>query len=279
MSSFDKIKPNGQGEIRNFEYVELLEVAVAVGCSNNCVRYCPQEVLLKAWKNREKIMSLETFKRLLSSVPKSVYLDFAGLTEPFDNPAFLDMAEYASKNGFRYGVKTSLSTATVEGVKRLASLHPTCVFLHLPDGLNFVAPQTEQYHEALIAGLKYLRNTQLSLMNDLFETNNRETTARSQVKTSSGAGWCYRRENPQMVVFPDGTVTICCIDMGLKHVVGNLLTESYSVLRGRFVSKKSYVLCASCSYNVAAWRFHLRKIMQKPRLFLGHQLPLWKDTV
>jgi hypothetical protein len=224
-------------------------------------------------------MSLENFKRLLSSVPKNVYLDFAGLTEPFDNPAFLDMAEYASKNGFRYGVKTSLSTATVEGVKRLASLNPTCVFLHLPDGIHFVAPKTEQYHEALFAGLKFLRNTQLSLMNDLFETNNRETTARNQAKTLSGAGWCYRRENPQLVVFPDGTVTICCIDMGLKHVVGSLLTEPYSVLRQRFVSKKSYPICAECSYNVPIWKFKLRKILRGSRYTLGRQLPLWKESV
>jgi hypothetical protein len=224
-------------------------------------------------------MSFESFKKILSTVPKTVYLDFAGLTEPFINPDFVRMAQYASENGFQFGVKTTLVNATVESIKAVAETKPCCVFIHIPDGTNFVAPDNSLYREALVAGFKYFRNAETSVMNDLFTTNNRETTVRGEAKTRSGAGWCYRREHPQMVVFPDGRVVICCIDMGLKHVVGNLLTEPYSVLRWRFVSKKSYPICAECSYNVAAWRFHLRKILREPRLFLGHQLPLWKESV
>jgi hypothetical protein len=265
--------------LRDFEYVELLEIAVAVGCPNSCLKYCPQEVLNKAYKSSKRMMSFEDFKKILVSVPKTVYLDFAGLTEPFVNPDFVRMAQYARDKGFQFGVKTTLVNASVESIRAVAETKPCCVFIHIPDGTNFVAPDDDLYRKALVAGFKYFRNAVTSVMNDLFATNNRETTARGIAKTRSGAGWCYRREHPQMVVFPDGTTVICCIDMGLKHVVGNLLTESYSVLRRRFVSKKSYPICAECSYNVPVWKFKLRKILRGSRYTLGWQLPLWKGSV
>jgi len=131
--------------IRNFEYVELLEIAVAVGCPNTCLRYCPQEVLNKAYGKGVRVMSFESFKKILSTVPKTVYLDFAGLTEPFINPDFVRMAQYASENGFQFGVKTTLVNATVESIKAVAETKPCCVFIHIPDGTNFVAPDDDMY--------------------------------------------------------------------------------------------------------------------------------------
>ncbi|MFA5365327.1 MAG: hypothetical protein WC325_09135 [Candidatus Bathyarchaeia archaeon] len=50
--------------IRNFEYVELLEIAVAVGCPNTCLRYCPQEVLNRAYGKGVRVMSFESFKKM-----------------------------------------------------------------------------------------------------------------------------------------------------------------------------------------------------------------------
>ena len=29
------------------------------------------------------------------------------------------------------------------------------------------------------------------------------------------------------ILLPDGTVLLCCMDFGMKHVLGNLLTQSY----------------------------------------------------
>lgn len=47
-----------------------------------------------------------------------------------------------------------------------------------------------------------------------------------KIKCGSGsivvkAGWCP-------TVLPNGTVVLCCMDYGMKHILGNLITESVS---------------------------------------------------
>ena len=32
-------------------------------------------------------------------------------------------------------------------------------------------------------------------------------------------------------MFPDGTLVVCCQDYGMKHVLGNLLEESWEEIR------------------------------------------------
>ncbi len=266
--------------VREFEYVELLEIAVNIGCPGTCLKYCPQEVLLKAyWNKTPRMMRLADFKKILSTVPKRVYLDFAGLTEPFTNPEFLDMAEHAHKQGYQFGVKTTLIGATVEGIKQLAKLDPCCVFVHLPDFENLIPPPTKNYQEALFAGFKYLRNMQISLMNNLFETNSREITARGQAQTRSGYSQCYRRDHPQMVVFPNGETVICCIDMRMENIVGNLLKDSYLEVRRNFLSKHTYPICASCSYNVSIPRYYIRKLVRLLGPRVRQATYLWKEKI
>lgn len=268
------------GWVPDFEYVEMLEVAVGVGCVGTCFDFCPQEVMVKSYGKRgPRFMSLADFKRILSTVPRSVYIDFAGLIEPFQNKDFLDMVEHARREGFQVGVKTTLIGASVADVKRLASLNPCCVFIHLPDGVHLKAPDTEEYRKALIAGLKYIRNAQLSLMNALFVSNLREVTVRGQAKKKSGFGQCYRRDHPQLVVFPDGSTVLCCIDIRLEHVFGNLIRENYATIRARFRRQHHYKLCETCGYNVTLPHYYFRKWRRKLEPILARALSLWKSSV
>lgn len=265
---------------KDFEYVELLEIAVNIGCPGTCLRFCPQEAMLNAYKHKQpRMMSLLNFKKILSTVPKHVFLDFAGLTEPFVNPEFLDMAKFAHEEGYNFGVKTTLIGASVEDVQELAKLNPCCVFVHLPDFINLIPPLTEQYRNALFAGFKYLRNMQLSLMNDYFVTNNREVTVRFQAKKKSGVGQCYRRDHPQMLVFPNGETVICCIDIRMENVVGNLLFDSYSSIRSNFLSRHHYNLCSSCSYNVSYLHYYFRKALRLILPKIIRAPGLWKHKV
>ena len=266
--------------VREFEYVELLEVAVRVGCPGNCIKYCPQEIMLNAYANKQpRYMRLSDFKRILSTVPRHVYLDFAGLTEPFSNPEFLDMAEYANKEGFQYGVKTTFLGASADDVKRLSTLSPCCVFVHMPDFVHLNFKPTQQYVDAWFACLKYIRNAQYMTMNNLFATNSREVTARGQARTRSGFGQCYRRDHPQMLVFPNGETVICCIDIKMENVVGNLLVNSYANVRANFLSKHTYPICASCSYNVSVPHYYMRKIIRKVGPKIVRATSLWKEHV
>jgi hypothetical protein len=42
---------------------DVLEFTLAMGCPVNCKQYCPQEVLLKKYGNKERMMSFDTFKQ------------------------------------------------------------------------------------------------------------------------------------------------------------------------------------------------------------------------
>ena len=67
----------------------ILEVTPKIGCSVNC-KYCPQSLLLNRYfkdkKDRQSMMTLEDYKRVLDKVPKDLIIDWSGFVEPFFNP-------------------------------------------------------------------------------------------------------------------------------------------------------------------------------------------------
>lgn len=57
------------------------------------------------------------------------------------------------------------------------------------------------------------------------------------------------------VLLPDGTVLLCCMDYGMKHILGNLLNESYEDInesseakriRNGLKDEKADILCRNC---------------------------------
>ena len=52
----------------------------------------------------------------------------------------------------------------------------------------------------------------------------------------------------QHVLLPDGTVILCCMDYGMKHVLGNLLEMDYKDLK----REERYELCKRCNRAVEA---------------------------
>ena len=169
--------------------------------------------------------------------------------------------------------------ASADDVKRLATLSPCCVFVHMPDFVHLSFNPTQQYVDAWFACLKYIRNAQYMTMNNLFETNSREVTARGQANTRSGFGQCYRRDHTQLLVFPNGETVICCIDIKMENIVGNLLVDSYANVRANFLSKHTYPICKSCSYNVSVPRYYMRKLIRKLGPKIVYATSLWKQHV
>jgi hypothetical protein len=62
----------------------------------------------------------------------------------------------------------------------------------------------------------------------------------------------------------------------MEYILGNLLNQSYNELRKKFLSKKSYVLCTSCDYNIPLLRFYLRKSLHFIYKKLSDAAPLRK---
>ncbi|HSV49738.1 MAG TPA: hypothetical protein VLH35_05430 [Candidatus Acidoferrales bacterium] len=229
---------------------DALEFTLSVGCPVNCQKYCPQEVFLEKYGNKDRMMSFNTFKRILSNVPKSVSVNFAGFCEPFMNPDFARMAEYAHYNGYRLQVSTTLFGAKASDVEKLINLEYEVFCIHIRDGKIVKFPLTPEYQDNVFRIIEGIPNVVVTIMNELFKTNNRENVTRGLLPQKKQVGFCQKLETPQFVVLPNGDTTLCCMDFGLKHPMGNLLTEEYTKIRADFVKKKTgHSLCAYCSFN------------------------------
>lgn len=234
---------------------ELIEITTRIGCSVNCKKYCPQELLVKSYKGSNE-MSLSSFKTILSTVPAEVIVVFSGFCEPFLNRECIDMIEHASKKGHKIILNTTLVGATVSDIERLKHTNLVRVILHLPDGENANIPITDEYKNVLCLMLTTIPVIQFVSMNSLFSSNNRENFVKGRAPLKWYPITCAKFNNIQPVVLPNGDVYLCCMDFGLRHRIGNLLTGSYQKLKNSPVLVEiqesnlfiSDTLCKRCSY-------------------------------
>jgi len=147
----------------------ILEITTKIGCANMC-EYCPQTKLIRRYmnnvhmktmnknfeeagdtiqrafmhaylskdKNRETMMSVETFKKCLSTVDKSVDIHFSGYVEAFENPDATEMVEYAVEKGHSVGINTTLMFTSKEIIDRLVKIGKFKHFhVHTPSATYF----------------------------------------------------------------------------------------------------------------------------------------------
>ncbi len=248
----------------------IIEVTSRVGCSMHC-RYCPQDLFIKTYRSidRPVMTSFETFKRCLDKLPQEVIIDFAGFAEPFLNPAIVDMMEYAHKAGHDLRLYTTMTGLSMGDLERVLRIPFLSVVLHLPDKKqNAMIPVTEEYWQKLDRFLSAAKadgqplvdhaNAQceppLEVMKkidgrvrvswDMIDwAGNLET---KEVRSSSekrGRLLCaMAAQQNHNILLPDGSVLLCCMDWGMKYILGNLLTDSYeSIVQGSAIRK----ICAA----------------------------------
>ena len=98
--------------LKNAHITNLKNNLLSAGDDINNPHMLFMDEYLKQDKNRETMMSLETFKKCLSTVHESVDIHFAGYTEAFENPAAIDMVEHAYHKGHKTLVNTTLMCIT-----------------------------------------------------------------------------------------------------------------------------------------------------------------------
>jgi len=279
----------------NMKYI--LEVTTKIGCSNVC-EYCPQTKLIKNYtsnlhnavmkkhfndekdvkaieslllhkylekdKNRTTMMSLDTFKKCLSSIPPQVDIHFTGYAEAFENPKCIDMMEHAKDKGHRVLCNTTLVGLTPEIIKRLEKIQGFKDFgIHLPSATYYENIGRTSKKQKSETG-KDITDDYLLILDCMidakfpkkFHTHSGEgyglhpeieEHAGDRIRDigyknrglNSRAGnlgkltgdklwennWCERII--QNVLLPDGTVQICCQDYGLEEPLGNLMIMDY----------------------------------------------------
>jgi sulfatase maturation enzyme AslB (radical SAM superfamily) len=203
-----------------------MEITTMIGCSLMC-NFCPQDNLRDMYGNDVKYMSLDTFKTALSKVPKNTRIDFSGMAEAWINPAATDMLEHALVSGHNVAIYTTFYNWNIETAERVIKLlyryraQIEVLSVHFPD----------EYGN--MRGWKYSTEWE-AVFHDRAGSLNKE-----QVKEQP-VNFITRHERPvscsktanydQHVLLPNGDVVLCCMDYDLKHVIGNLVRDSYDDL-------------------------------------------------
>ncbi|MBO4864019.1 MAG: SPASM domain-containing protein [Eubacterium sp.] len=243
-------------------YTKCIPFTVQVGCRIRC-HYCPQDLLLtnyfEGFSRRENILSLEAFKKCIDKIPKDCIVTFSGYCEPFQHPDIVEMIKYADKKGLAIQLYTTFDGCTIKQFEAIKEVNFSKVVLHEPDEDGHAHINcNEEYWSVIDRVLDWKRsdgrmmcdraNGQSAPSREFVEKTNRRITIKTNLNNRAGYlnndgdklrskclpnGKIYCSKSlfqNQWVLLPDGTVTLCCNDFGLRHVIGNLLESSYDEL-------------------------------------------------
>ena len=244
-----------------------MEITTVVGCTNAC-RYCPQDVLAKQYAKRPEaachtVMRLTDFKTCLSRIPVFVRIHFSGMAEPWLNPDCMSMILHAHQRGYILSVYTTAVGMSARDIIHLERIPFSHFAIHLPGddgrtrspsdqvairklqmlerrgiaGLQFrsIGPPHPAIRAALKSPIREMRVYRRAgnLVSDRLEGLTPKKQGFSPRRILRGEIRCSRVEGMLLdrnVLLPNGDVLLCCMDYGLKHIVGNLLETSYAQL-------------------------------------------------
>lgn len=267
------------------ENFPIIDVTTKIACEVNC-RFCPQSALVEAYfkhdSTRDRSMRLETFSKCVEKLPGDCLITFSGFSEPFLNPDCMEMIKIAFQSGRRVDLYTTLVGATGDMVDQICKLPFGSVVLHVADRYGHAhIPVSEQYYEnvkKMVNAKKKDGTPLLDFCNAQAEPDERVVqicSGKMDIRTvmidragnlsddslfrkeyPTGPIQCRSLRKPQYhVLLPDGTMVLCCMDFGMKHVLGNLLVDSYeNIVNGLEMQKvekgladdRIDILCRKC---------------------------------
>lgn len=269
-----------------------MEITTVIGCAVNCY-YCPQKLLVNEYCSKSnmnaRVMSFETFKYCLDRIPLDVQIYFVGMAEPFQNEKCMDMIRYAITNGYQVGLYTTCVGLNKINCEELITMPIKEVILHVPDEENYAHINlSEEYWEVvslLLNAKRYngknfvdscsCQGTPLKKFLKINDGNIRIETylhdragnlndKTGKLETSGyvrGKIYCSHSGTrlDHNILLPDGTVLLCCMDYGMKHILGNLTEKTYNeIIKGEEMKKIRYalededqiLLCRNCTYAI-----------------------------
>ncbi|MFH1680672.1 MAG: radical SAM/SPASM domain-containing protein [Candidatus Eisenbacteria bacterium] len=266
-----------------------LEITTCIGCSIRCV-YCPQDQFMSAYfrGRKAKSLSLDVFRACLDKVPLDVEIDFSSYAEPWLNPECTKMVLYAHEKGYRIRAFTTAVGMGESDVDALGKVPFSHFDLHLPDNKGYMKIRVDDEYLSVIRRLITSNIRNLSYNCRLFGRDDeglhpkvKEVFDRAGVspditrwKINTRAGNIDIESRPRVekirgrlgrcphlvrnMLLPNGDVALCCMDWGLRHVLGNLLETDYeSLFKGReyraiiggHKAIDSDILCRTCEWG------------------------------
>ena len=255
------------------------------GCVVDCV-FCPQRTLQESYTGN-KFLSIDDFKTCVNKIPKEVRITFAGFTEPWLNPECTDMLLYAHERGHPISVFTTGIGMKLDDIERIKHIpfagQPNGGFtLHLPDqDKKAKHPITDRYVKVIerFGELRNeIQNFNVMSMGEI-DSSVKHVFSKSHIPEMwSRAGnllhesilkpellnrkneykSVYHGEKPRTcgcleklyhnVVLPNGDVSLCCMDYGLEHIIGNLIEQDYEDVMPE--NNTCFNLCRFCENGV-----------------------------
>jgi sulfatase maturation enzyme AslB (radical SAM superfamily) len=240
-----------------------LEITTMIGCPLMC-SFCPQKNLRNSYgKTQDKYMSIDTFKKALSKIPKNTQIDFSGMSEPWANPNCTDMLEHALKENFKVAIFTTLWGIKLNEINRIINLLETynsqilTLCIHLPDingnmkGWSYTGEWEIIYKKIintkLSCGVGAMTMDKISRVHPSI-SHFAKPTYQAHLHTRADSldveqvkgqpvdlGLKHNskitcKSTPfydRNVLLPNGDLVLCCMDYNLKHIIGNILDSSY----------------------------------------------------
>lgn len=231
-----------------------------VGCPLMC-NFCPQDNLRKSYGDRTKYLQVADLEVMLDKLPGNTRIDFSGMAEPWANPDCTDMLKLTLEKGFTVAIYTTLhKMKDAQEVVRLLEKHNSqveVVMLHLPDANGNMKgwKVSDEWKEALKiisqmklacgigamtmdgSGLSHpeLQSTVRRLAGwqghtragslDVMQVKGQAVslTPMNVFSLTCASSPFYDRN----VLLPNGDVVLCCMDYNLKHIIGNLMEQTY----------------------------------------------------
>jgi hypothetical protein len=245
----------------------VMELTTMIGCPLKCT-FCPQDNLRKEYGNSKKYLQPGDLVAVLSKLPKDTRIDFSGMSEPWANPHCTEMLETVLYMGFNIAIYSTLYGMTdPERVRKVLEDHPSqvdVIMLHLPDAngnmkgwknseewLNAAAVMS---HTNVPCGVGAMTMDSSGLVHPELQSligklpGWKGHTRADSLNTEQVAGQVLSltpinsfpltcRSTPfydRNVLLPNGDVVLCCMDYNLKHIIGNLLTQTYEeIFKGK----------------------------------------------
>jgi FkbM family methyltransferase len=268
-----------------FPTMEFTTSIPAAGCVVDCA-FCPQRTLVQAYSGT-KSMSMEDFKIAVDKLPQEVRVTFAGFTEPWLNRNCSDMVLYAHQKGHPVSVFTTGIGMSIEDIKKIKNIPFTTgpnggFCLHLPDEERIAKhPISKKYLEVL----EYIKSVQHEIKGFYVMSMGPVHSDVKHIFSSAHTPEMWSRAGnllgeaiikPELakikdrfkhmdhgdkkmtcncterlyhnVCLPNGDVSLCCMDYGLKYIIGNLLTQEYDNIVPKPLS--CFTLCQRCENGI-----------------------------
>lgn len=254
----------GLDDVRcGYDETPCLDITTKIGCSVNC-KYCPQDVLLKEYyksnSDRERYLRVDTLIKCMENMPDNAAYQFGGMSEPFLNPNCLELIQAICDRKHTVNLYTTLVGLDEETLYKVMELPIDFVTLHVADARGYAKiPATEEYYRLLEIAVNYKRKNGkpfVNMCNAQAEPDMRvheicggkftisstlldragnlkgEELVSKRIETGKiSCGVCGKALNKNELL-PDGTLLLCCMDYGMKHVLGNLKEKTYEEIIG-----------------------------------------------